>query len=781
MKSISNSEKILFNSIILEIVSLLVLVLLSAYLLFMQHKGQDDLKNAGILRYESYLLADQLRQSSDDLTRMVRSYAASGDDTFVDYFWQILDIRNGNASRPEYYERIFWDFMTVDNPNPPYGNGKAVSLEVLMRNIGITDNEFILLAKAQEHSDQLVGLENKAIHAMKGMFLDGDGVFTITGEPNRDFALDILFGEEYHDAKKSIMAPINLFLAAIDNRTSSNVLDAESQMSLYSNRLTLVWAGLICNVALLILTTIRYHYVSSRILMLTNEELDEKREHLAVTLRSIADGVITTDALGNIVFVNNVTEIMTGWSQEAAVGKSFHEVFNTVHELSGIPCRNMVESILASEQVAEMEEHTVLIAINGARHVIENSGAPIFDGNGKIIGTVLVYRDVTDEKILARELAKAKKLESVGVLAGGIAHDFNNILTAILGNIELAELHIAPASEANLLLAEARQASIRARDLTQQLLTFAKGGDPVKHTSSIGQIISESADFVLRGSSVMCNYNIPEELWMCDVDTGQISQVIQNIVINARDAMIKGGVIEVSCRNVTDVISYNMNMVEGMYVEILIADSGSGIPVDVIESIFDPFFTTKNEGSGLGLSISHSIIKRHKGSISAQSAPSKGTIITILLPATEAIVVQDTTMKEQGYAEVGDASILIMDDELMIRKVTKHMLERSGHDVLLAENGEEAIRIYRDYHESKHCIDVVVMDLTIPGGMGGREAVQEILKINPEAKVIVASGYSTDPVMANYREYGFVASIVKPFRLTEINSLINEVITEKVC
>ncbi len=501
----------------------------------------------------------------------------------------------------------------------------------------------------------------------------------------------------------------------------------------------------------------------------------ESKENLTVTLRSIGDGVITTDLDGKIVLINKVTEKLTGWTQQEAAGKPIQKVFNIVNEKTGEVCENPAKKVLDTGQIIELANHTTLIAKDGTQYLIEDSGAPIFNKENEVIGTVLVFRDVTEERKTKDELMKVQKLESVGVLAGGIAHDFNNILTAILGNIELAEIYTEETSKAYRLLGAAKKASIRAKDLTQQLLTFAKGGVPVKKTASISQIITDSANFVLHGSTAICDYQIPENLWQVEIDTGQISQVIQNIIINARDAMPDGGIIEVKCKNVPDISKENLLLPGKTYIKITFEDPGAGIPTKYIDKIFDPYFSTKHMGSGLGLSICHSVISKHDGNISVESKANKGTKFTIYLPASQEIASQVPTKSQLVEAE-HKATIMIMDDEVMILDMTKQMLSRFGHEVILAANGHEAIKTYSEYCKNDCPIDLIIMDLTIPGGMGGKDAVQEILKINPDAKVIVASGYANDPVMAHCLKYGFKASIIKPFQLADLNKVINEVL-----
>ncbi|MEA3267493.1 MAG: LytS/YhcK type 5TM receptor domain-containing protein [Candidatus Fermentibacteria bacterium] len=508
------------------------------------------------------------------------------------------------------------------------------------------------------------------------------------------------------------------------------------------------------------------------------QQLHNEREKLFITLRSIGDGVITTDSEGLVIFINNVAEQLTGWSHQEASGQPLSEVFHIINEKTGLTCENPVNRVLASGIIIGLANHTTLIARDGTQRSIADSAAPIHSSaEGKIIGVVLVFRDVTRQKKKEEELLKIRKLESVGVLAGGIAHDFNNILTAILGNISLADIYIEKENKAHSLLKEAEKASLRAKDLTRQLLTFSKGGDPVRETASITQVITDSADFVLHGSNVKCRYALPGDLWLVDIDTGQMSQVIQNLVINARHAMPEGGEIDISCENIADITAETGLSLPGeKYIKITIADTGGGIPEKYLDKIFDPYFSTKQEGSGLGLAVTHSIINKHDGHISVRSKPGEGTTFTIYLPASAEQISRDAGEEAQKPEKAVKSTILIMDDEEIIRDLAKQMLSHFGHDVLLARDGREAIAIFKEHHHSGNPVDVIIMDLTIPGGMGGKETITEILKIDPAARAIVSSGYSNDPVMANYRQHGFKASIGKPFEMAKLKEIINSVL-----
>jgi PAS domain S-box-containing protein len=509
----------------------------------------------------------------------------------------------------------------------------------------------------------------------------------------------------------------------------------------------------------------------------TEEKLASKQEHLAVTLRSIGDGVIATDTLGNVVFLNKVAEALTGWKNEEAVGKPSSDVFNIINEKTDQKCASPVQRVLELGRIVGLANHTALIAKDGTVRSIADSGAPIRDKESQVVGVVLVFRDVSHEQKMEEELLKIRKLESLGVLAGGIAHDFNNILAAILGNIELTTFRIAKEDTKSIALLEsAKKATKRATKLTQQLLTFSKGGDPVREEIILPELISESAEFVLHGSQVACRYNFPDNLWKVDVDSGQIGQVIQNIILNAKHAMPGGGTITIHCKNITDPAAESLLSVnQGNYVRITLQDTGIGIPKRIIDKIFDPYFSTKQEGSGLGLAICHSIINKHQGYITVDSISGKGTNFTVYLPAT--IHSSITDADTQGTTvSVKAAKVMVMDDEEMLLNVTRSQLTVLGHESVLVTSGEQAINKYQELQDKGTPVDIVIMDLTIPGGMGGKEAAQKLLQIDPKAKIIVASGYSNDPVMADYKKYGFSGSLAKPFDLNELSNAIASVL-----
>ncbi len=391
-----------------------------------------------------------------------------------------------------------------------------------------------------------------------------------------------------------------------------------------------------------------------------------------------------------------------------------------------------------------------------------------------------LQREIDEKEKMQEDLIRVEKLESTGLLAGGIAHDFNNLLSIIIGNLSLAQVYARKEHNISKILTDTEKSCFRARDLTKQLLTFSKGGSPVKKTMPVTELIKETVIFALRGSNVSYSFSITPELFPVNVDEGQINQVISNIVINAVHAMQEGGTVMIKAENIEidPENTFSTPLSPGPYIRIGIQDHGIGIAKKDLQSIFDPYFTTKPTGSGLGLATAHSIIEKHGGFIAVQSQETKGSTFHIYLPASPEKIHGSIDQPEDHMEKLfkGRGKILIMDDEEMIRTVVGNLLRHMGYDPDFAEDGVEACRKYLDAMGKKDKFSAVIMDLTIPGGMGGKEAVQEILKIDPHAKVIVSSGFSTDPVMADYKSYGFSGVVAKPFMMQELSAVLREVV-----
>ena len=505
--------------------------------------------------------------------------------------------------------------------------------------------------------------------------------------------------------------------------------------------------------------------------------LEAEKERLAVTLRSIGDGVITTDREGTITLINKVAEDLTGWAEHSALGQPIDRVFHIVNEKSHERCENPVQKVIESGQIIGLANNTKLIRKDGKEFVIADSGAPIISKTGEVIGVVLVFRDITEKRRMHQEILKIQKLESLGVLAGGIAHDFNNFLTGIIGNLSLVKLDITPQSKVYDSVKNMESAALRAKDLTQQLLTFSKGGKPVKSVVHLPDLVTESVAFALRGSNLKCHYAFKPDLELVEVDEGQIGQVLNNLVINAVQATPQGGVVTVSAENVVVGVDNPMNLRPGKYVKLALTDQGTGIPKGHIDRIFDPYFSTKQKGSGLGLTVAYSIIDKHDGRITAESELGAGATFHLFLPATSKTARKAVGHKPKIYR--GKGRVLVMDDEKLIRDIVVQFLTVMGFETAKAENGREAMELYREAKESGHAFDVVIMDLTIPGGMGGKETIKKLLAYDPAAIAIVSSGYSNDPIMSNCEAYGFKGVIKKPYRIEDLSDALRDLFSRK--
>jgi two-component system cell cycle sensor histidine kinase/response regulator CckA len=522
------------------------------------------------------------------------------------------------------------------------------------------------------------------------------------------------------------------------------------------------------------------------------------------------------DAEGRIIgFLGLITDVTERKRAEAALKES-HERLITI-----------LESLDAIVYVADIETHEVLFANYYARKVFgdivgkvcwntlqEGQDGPcgfcpndkLVTADGKPVGVygwefqntvtgkwfdvrdraipwldgrmvrLEIATDITARKRMEEEVIKSQKLESIGILAGGIAHDFNNILTGIMGNISLVMLDKDLAEKTRQRLSGAEKSCTRAKDLTQRLLTFAKGGAPVKKISSVPSLIQDATGFALTGTTVKSEFTLPEEDCFAEIDEGQVRQVIHNIIMNAVESMPQGGTVKVVCEQIVLGTDEGVPLPAGSYVKISIQDSGTGISSENLPKIFDPYFTTKEKRAGMGLATSYSIIKNHGGYITAESTAGKGTTIFIYIP-TVMIASEPLKTEEVKFTAIG-GRILIMDDEEAVRDVAGEMLVHLGYEVGLARDGAEAIRLYREAMEASRPFHAVIMDLTIPGGMGGKEAIAKLREIDANVKAIVSSGYSNDPVMANFTEYGFNGVVTKPYKMKDLSEILRRVLSD---
>lgn len=470
---------------------------------------------------------------------------------------------------------------------------------------------------------------------------------------------------------------------------------------------------------------------------------------------------------GKLLYVNQAWRKTFGYSEEEIASLS---IFDLIATDCRDHCQLTFQQILRGPKLHHFT--STFTAKDGRTIIIEGNGICKFE-EGIPVSTQCIFHDVTEKKKMEEELIKTQKLESLGVLAGGLAHDFNNLLTAILGNISLARMYASPQDTIDKYLDKTEKATLRAQKLTRQLLTFSRGGTPVKKITTLPELIEECTTFVLRGTKARCGYHFAHDLWAVEADEGQLSQVAQNLIINAHEAMPNGGAITIKAANRTLTADEIPSLPPGNYVELIFADQGSGICPEHLSRIFDPYFSSKSTGSGLGLAISYSIVKNHGGLITVSSPPGQGAVFTVLLPATLLPAPEPKSPPDlQKIDGAKNLKILLMDDNTVVQEVTTTMLTLLGCDVTQAWHGEEALTLYREAETNGNHFDLVIMDLTIPGGMGGKEAIAALRAFDPKARAVVASGYADDPIMANYQEYGFIGMLAKPFKLNELNNII---------
>lgn len=433
---------------------------------------------------------------------------------------------------------------------------------------------------------------------------------------------------------------------------------------------------------------------------------------------------------------------------------------------------------LINGKIAPSYEYKIIDASGNERWLFQKN-ISIRDESGNLTAIEGIISDITEKKKAEQEIINIEKLKSVGILAGGIAHDFNNILMGLYGNISLAKKLLDKDHSARKFIEAAEKSMDRASMLSNRLLTFSRGGTPVRELIDFKELVRDVVNFDLSGSKVVPVFNINEDTDAIKADKGQIQQVFSNLVINSVQAMPEGGRIFISMENIFIDENEITGLSEGKYVRICVADEGCGIEKQNLGKIFNPYFTTKEKGSGLGLAAVYSIIKNHQGSISVSSEEGKGTEFIIYLPASGSGIKKNKAEAEKERQTSGKVKILIMDDEEVILNIAKEMLELNGYRVETARNGEEAFRKYREEMDKNNPFDLVVMDLTIPGEKGGIEVLKDILTIDPEVKALVSSGYSGDEVMSNYRQYGFKGVVTKPYTMKKLFEEIERVVAEK--
>ncbi|MGC8829027.1 MAG: CHASE domain-containing protein [Verrucomicrobiia bacterium] len=503
----------------------------------------------------------------------------------------------------------------------------------------------------------------------------------------------------------------------------------------------------------------------------SQDKLKEERERLALTLNSIGDGVISTDARGRVTLMNPIAEKLTGWKTDEALGRPLKEVFVIVNQQTRQPVEDPVEIVIKTGKITGLANNTMLISKDKTERIIADSAAPIKDAAGNILGVVLVFRDVTDKFRHEQDRIKAARLETIERFAGGLAHDFNNILTAIMGNVSLVKMMFDSSNQAYHLLDSAERSCGRAKNLIRQLLTFTKSGSPVKKPTELTPILRQAIEMAIYGSNVTVKYNINDELPLIEADDSQLSQAFVHLATFSVQTMPTGGSIYVSAEKVLLNDQKANGLEPGDYIKIVIQDHGEGIPKENLARFFEPYYAHVGPGSGVGLAAAESIIRKHNGRIEVHSIHKKGTTFTIYLPATSKQ--PEKPKNNKGFPpELRGKRILIMDDEENICILVEAILERFGLNVETSLNGEDAIRKFLSAIRAGMPYDLVILDLTIQGGIGGKDVLVELKKHDPNVKAIVSSGYSFDPIMANYKQYGFAGVIQKPYSADELKEIV---------
>ncbi|MEW6380171.1 MAG: PAS domain S-box protein [bacterium] len=500
------------------------------------------------------------------------------------------------------------------------------------------------------------------------------------------------------------------------------------------------------------------------------EALRESEAEYSTLVNQARDGIAIIQD-GTFQFANNALGSMSGYTVQELRDKPFLDLLTP-------ECREMASqrhaSHLAGEKVPAVYE-AKLKGKDGVTRDVEFSISVIrYYGKPAIMA---IARDITERKRVEEELQRVQKLESIGILAGGIAHDFNNLLTAIAGNLSYGKLYVKTAGEAYESLTDAEAACQQAKNLTQHLLTFSKGGEPIKATTSVSDLIKDVVSLAQCGSNVRFELSLPDDLWWAEIDKGQVRQAVSNLLINADQAMSEGGIVSIQAENVLMSDNNRLSLKPGRYVKLSIRDQGTGIRNEHLQKIFDPYFTTKQNRSGLGLSTAYAIIKKHAGYISVESEVGVGTIFSIYLPASEREIFTVYSVAEEK-PPIGRRKVLFMDDQKIIRDMVRRMLTHLKYEVEMASEGDEAIELFKKARESKKPFHAVILDLTIPGGKGGKEVIQKLREIDPQVKAIVSSGYSNDPVMSDYARYGFSGVVVKPYDFDELSETLARLIQE---
>jgi PAS domain S-box-containing protein len=496
----------------------------------------------------------------------------------------------------------------------------------------------------------------------------------------------------------------------------------------------------------------------------------ESEERFRRIFEESSVGIAIVSLEGRFIRTNPAFQNIIGYSDTELLQMKFLDITHPDH-------RDQDAQEVARLARGELQRYVTnkrYVRKDGSRMWAHVTVSVVRDPAGKPMYFIPLVDDITNLHKAEQEMVRLDKLESLSVLAGGLAHDFNNLLTAIMGNISLVQSDPSTGEKSTQRLRSAEAASLRARDLTQQLLTFSRGGTPDRKPVCLRSTVIESAEFATHGSRVRCEFRLPDDMWSVEADSGQISQVFSNLVINGVHAMPDGGVIEIGAKNEVVTVDTRPALAPGRYLHLWVRDSGVGIPPEHLAKIYDPYFTTKQNGVGLGLATAYSIIRHHAGILEAESAPGAGTTFHILIPALP----EGTALPGEDAQEIvhGKGRILLMDDEESVREIGAGMLQSLGYGVETVPEGRLALSAYKKAMDSGTPFSAVILDLTIPAGMGGLETLAKLRELDPHARVVVSSGYSGDMVLGDYRARGFNEVLAKPYRLKDMSALLGRLL-----
>ena len=772
---------------------LLVLLGLLCGTVFSLSTVRGKLAKAEYERYRAGRLADQLRQSSEDLTRMARTYAATGDAKYKAYFHHILAIRNGEAPRPKIYGGIFWDTVTATGILPST-EAKPISLRALLEGLNLTDAERANLEESEKQSNDLVHLEKTAFNAMKGRFKDSDGEFTARRAPDFELAKNVLHGAAYHTAKNKTMIPIGAFIVALDTRTDKEVVRLTQLGSYHNAGLIAISATIFLLMLLSCITLMRRltppieelsrvsdqvrqgdpHIPSANLegtdeISVLREAAERSDRRFFNAMDNTPDYVALYDADDRLIYQNEVAlqHRMALYGRDF-LGNTFEEFAHAAVQRGFVLEAAGREEDWLQERIQRHRNPHGVFRANGRGgpdtwHETREHRTP--DG-----GTLVTTIEITESVAQEEQLRQAQKMEAIGHLTGGVAHDFNNVLSVILGNLELVLSKLEAGNEFAKFLIPAVEATERGAALTHRLLAFARKQTLEVRDIDIATLLAGMDDMLQRslGEFIEIKVSNAPALWLCEIDPGQLEQTLLNLAINARDAMPGGGRLIIETSNTQLDESYAAEHVEvlpGEYV--LLAVSDSGMTPEVQAQIFDPFFTTKEvgEGTGLELSMAFGFVKQSGGHISVYSEPGKGTTFKLYLPRSGAAVATPvaTVAGDAALARPGE-TVLEVEDDADLRNLIKSMLENLGYMVLFASNGPEALKVLATAPR----VDLLLTDVVLPVGMSGPALAKAAIGNRGELRVLFMSGYTRDAMMDHGRLDPGVKLLQKPFSIKDL-------------